>query len=42
MSSQPHHHSGTPAEWLEDFGFLMVLFSAAAIVAIIVVLLIAL
>jgi hypothetical protein len=42
MSSRTHHHSGTPAEWLEDFGFLMVLFSGAAIVATIVILLIAL
>jgi hypothetical protein len=42
MSSQTHHHSGTPADWLEDFGFLMILFSAAAVIATIVVLLIVL
>jgi hypothetical protein len=42
MSSPTHHHSGTPADWLEDFGFLMILFSAAAIVATILALLIVL
>ena len=42
MSSQNHHHSGTPADWLEDFGFLMILFSAAAVIATIVVLMIVL
>jgi hypothetical protein len=42
MSSQTHHRSGTPAEWLEDFGFLMILFSAAAVIATIIVLLIVL
>jgi len=42
MSSPTHHHSGTSADWFEDAAFLVLLFSATAIVATIVVLLIAL
>jgi hypothetical protein len=42
MSSQTHHRSGTSADWFEDAAFLVLLFSAAAIVATIVALLIAL
>jgi len=42
MSSQTHHRSGTPADWLEDAAFLLLLFSAVAVIASILVLLIVL
>ena len=42
MSSQTHHHSGTSADWFEDAAFLVLLFSAVAIVVTIIALLIAL
>jgi hypothetical protein len=42
MSSPTHHRSGTSADWFEDAAFLLLLFSAVAIVASIVILLIAL
>jgi hypothetical protein len=42
MSSQTHHRSGTSGEWFEDAAVLVLLFSAVAIVATIVILLIAL
>ena len=42
MSHPTHHHSGTLADWFEDAAFLLLLFSAAAIVATIAVLLIVL
>jgi hypothetical protein len=42
MSSQTRHRSGTPAEWLEDFAFVLMLFSGAAIIVTITVLLIVL
>ena len=42
MSSQTHHSSGTLADWLEDVALALVLFSAVAIVATIIALLIVL
>jgi hypothetical protein len=41
MPGQPHHHNGSPADWLEDAAFLTVLFSAVAIIATIAVLMVA-
>jgi hypothetical protein len=32
MPSQVRHHEGTLAEWLEDAAFLLMLFSALAII----------
>jgi len=41
MSGQAHHHEGTRAEWFADAAFLLMLFSAMAIVATIAVLIVA-
>jgi hypothetical protein len=41
MSTQVHHHEGTSAEWFEDAAFLLMLFSAIAIVATIALLIVA-